>query len=147
MSPVMSPNSSYVTPQGPSPLIRLDLFPANLALDGAPLVANGRIIVTLDAVYAFQDTPTGPNIHPAFPRRIDTADGNHQEGYTFTFTTFTTFTDTPDTPDTPTRHTLRATPSQGCGCGSRLRSLLPWSQMRYAATSVSSRTQRTNGRR
>jgi len=113
-----------------TPLIRLDLFPAEISSPNGTVLINhekARVIVTTDALFVFVDSPQGPAV--ALKARLDSAHGNRTDGYTFTFTP------PPDTtsedPAPRTQATVRVVPSQGCGCGSRLRSFTPFTPMRY----------------
>lgn len=138
---------NWQTPPGPSPLIKRDLFPAAVSLaptrqltaqdppnlhglppdPAAPTHAKSRTILTTDSVFIFIDTPGGPDL--LFTARLDAVDGDYSTGYDLTYTSAH-----PDTPQTPAyRTTLQVRPTGGCGCGSRLNSLRPWSQMRYTA--------------
>lgn len=117
-------------PRTLAPLIRLDLFPAAISSPNGSISFRhdkARVIVTTDALFIFVDSPQGPAV--ALRARLDAANGNRNDGYTFTFTP------PPDTSgDTPvarSQATLRVTPSGGCGCGSRLRSFTPFTPMRY----------------
>ena len=88
---------------------------------------KARVIVTTDALFVFIDSPAGPAV--ALRARLDSAHGDRTNGYIFTFTP------PPDTsgdePVARAQATVKVVPSQGCGCGSRLRSFTPFTPMRY----------------
>lgn len=113
-----------------APLIRLDLFPANVTSPDRSVMINhdkARVVVTTDALFVFIDSPQGPAI--ALKARLDSANGDRTNGYSFTFTPPP---DTSTEPPTPrARATVKVTPAGGCGCGSRLRSFTPFTPMRY----------------
>lgn len=117
-------------PQQLAPLIRLDLFPSAISSpDNSVLFRHdkARVVVTTDALYVFVDSPQGPAV--AFKARLDSAQGDRVNGYTFTFTPPPD--DSTDPPTPRGRATLVAKAAGGCGCGSRLRSFTPFTPMRY----------------
>lgn len=113
-----------------SPLIRLDLFPAQVTSPDNSVYFHqekARVIVTTDGLFIFVDSPQGPAV--ALKARLSSAHGNRKDGYTFTYMPPP---DTATEPPTPRAlATLKVVPGGGCGCGSRLRSFTPWAPMRY----------------
>lgn len=124
-----TPSSAQPTKQL-APLIRLDLFPAVVTSPDHSVVINhdkARVVVTTDAVFVFIDSPQGPAV--ALKARLESAQGDRTNGYTFTFYPPA---DTNTDPPTPrAKATIKVTPSGNCGCGSRLRSFTPFTPMRY----------------
>jgi hypothetical protein len=113
-----------------SPLIRLDLFPAQVSSpDNSVYFTHdkARVIVTTDALFIFTDSPAGPAV--ALKARLSSAHGDRKDGYTLTYFPPP---DTSTEPPTPRAlATLKVTPSGGCGCGSKLRAFTPFTPMRY----------------
>lgn len=113
--------------------VRVDVFPAHVALSTGEVFDRVRIIVTLDTVFVFKDSSAGPVV--AFSERLASYDpGNppHRR-----------------TRSNPVRPALVTTDSDtvitfnrtgGCGCGSRLKSFNPFaaSQLPTAASSKDS---------
>lgn len=137
-SVVMTATMTPPTPEGMTahrtarlaPLIRLDLFPAIVkSPDNSVFFTHdkARVIVTTDALYIFTDSPNGPAV--ALKARLSSAHGDRRTGYTLTYLPPADETTTPPTPRSLV--TLTVTPSDGCGCGSKLRAFTPFTPMRY----------------
>ncbi len=96
-----------------SPIIaRLDLYPANLTLNGV-LYQNVRVIPTADTIYAYREGTDGEGPVEFLNERISDFDGKNTIGWTATL------------------HDGRQVffqRSNGCGCGSRLRGYRPFPQ-------------------
>jgi len=89
---------------------RLDLYPANLILDGV-MYSDVRVVVTADTIYAWRDGYGGEAPVEFLNERISDFDGRNTIGWTITL------------------HDDRAVflqRSSGCGCGSRLRGYRPF---------------------
>lgn len=99
--------------------IRLDLFPAFLQGDSLPDTLPGgvldgkRIIITDTYVLVFSDSPIGPVLQHTWTL-IDMS-GRHTTGWEVQ----------------TEEHNFRVNRSTGCGCGSRLRGLFPYTGLPY----------------
>lgn len=111
----MSP-TPWTTPPNYTPGIYTDVFPATVTLSTGQIYPKSRAIVTADSrLFVFSDSPVGPVaslvavLDPSSP-----AD--------------------PLTITAPLSATATITPEGHCGCGSRLRSFVPFSQMRHLSS-------------
>lgn len=95
----------------PAAHIKLDLFPAEVSLEGEILGSDYRAIVTDNHFYVIHDSVDGPYLVVKEP--LDSFDGTNKTGY-----------------DVNSYHVLRA---KNCGCGSRLRGIHPFLYVPYEA--------------
>ncbi len=86
---------------------RNDLFPAEVSVNGITF-AKTRVLIGAEDIYVFSDGPRGPVL--VFYDRLDDLD----------LPTVVT-----------TQTTLTVTPTNGCGCGSRLRGFRPFGALTY----------------
>ena len=89
--------------------IRVDIFPANVTVNGVDSYSPSRAIVTDDAIHVYQDAPGGPT--EVYTTRLDDFEGRRNIGYTITGAN---------------GDTVSLTSASGCGCGSRLRGYHPF---------------------
>lgn len=139
LAPVFSPHEQEKFSSPASYAVRFDLFPAEVSFTGPADPTTGaatavmtmpkcRVLIGEADMYVFIDGPRGP-VLVFYDLVSDTPDavtgtnvlGDLQTGFTIT----------PSSPELTGIATVTARPTNGCGCGSRLRGFRPFGVLRY----------------
>ena len=118
-----SPLMTWTVPDNYSPSIYYDLFPSRVTLPDA-FYTKARVIVTHDTLFVFVDSPSGP----ASTLRVPYSPA-HIYGSTKTGLDLYAALD-PLNPQIASVVSIR--PEAGCGCGTRLKALRPFSTLRHS---------------